>query len=81
MRTINLDEALWRNSMLPEGILERWLVDDGAAVAAGERIAEVRIESSLHEIMSPGGGVLAIIAKQNAVVEPGLAIGRLLQPS
>ena len=78
MTMINLDEGLWRNSMLPEGILERWLVDDGTIVTTGERIAEVRIESSLHEIMSPGGGVLTILAEQNSVVEPGTAVGRLL---
>jgi pyruvate/2-oxoglutarate dehydrogenase complex dihydrolipoamide acyltransferase (E2) component len=78
MITINLDEALWQNSMLPEGILERWLVDDGTLVVTGERIAEVRIESSLHEIMSPAGGILAILAEQNALVEPGSAVGRLL---
>ena len=78
MTMIHLDEGLWRNSMLPEGILERWLVDDGTTVTAGERIAEVRIESSLHEIMSPGGGVLTILAEQNTVVEPGTAVGRLL---
>jgi pyruvate/2-oxoglutarate dehydrogenase complex dihydrolipoamide acyltransferase (E2) component len=77
MTMINLDEGLWQNSMLPEGILERWLVDDGTTVIAGERIAEVRIESSLHEIMSPAGGILTIIAEPNAVVEPGTTVGRL----
>ncbi|WP_419760589.1 lipoyl domain-containing protein [Acidisoma sp.] len=78
MTMIHLDEDLWQNSMLPEGILERWLVDDGTTVTVGERIAEVRIESSLHEIMSPGVGVLTILAEQNTVVEPGTAVGRLL---
>ena len=78
MTVINLDEGLWQNSMLPEGILERWLVDDGTTVTLGERIAEVRIESALHEIMSPGGGVLTILAEPNTVVEPGSLVGRLL---
>jgi pyruvate/2-oxoglutarate dehydrogenase complex dihydrolipoamide acyltransferase (E2) component len=78
MKTISLDEALWRNSMLPEGILERWLVEDGATVALGEHLAEVRIESALHEIMSPGHGVLTILTAPNAVVEPGTAVGRLI---
>ncbi len=78
MTEINLNEDLWRNSMLPEGILERWYVDDGTAVAAGEKIAEVRIESALHEIMAPGSGILTILAGQNAVVEPGTAIARLI---
>ncbi len=77
MTNINLDEALWRNSMLPEGILERWFVDDGTPVAAGERIAEVRIESALHEIMAPRAGVLCILADRNAVVEPGTIVARL----
>ncbi len=77
MTDINLNEALWRNSMLPEGILERWFVDDGTSVVTGERIAEVRIESALHEIMSPGQGVLTILAERNAVVEPGTIVARL----
>jgi len=78
MTMINLDEALWQNSMLPEGILERWLVDNGTKVTAGERIAEVRIESALHEIMAPAAGILAILAEQNTVVEPGTTVGRVL---
>lgn len=77
MTKVNLHEDLWRNSMLPEGILERWYVDDGARVSAGERIAEVRIESALHEIMAPAAGVLSIIVDKNAVVEPGTAIAHL----
>ncbi len=77
MTDISLDEGLWQNGMLPEGILERWYVDDGTPVAAGERIAEVRIESALHEIMAPRAGVLSILAERNAVVEPGTVLGRL----
>jgi pyruvate/2-oxoglutarate dehydrogenase complex dihydrolipoamide acyltransferase (E2) component len=77
MTEVGLNDALWRNSMLPEGILERWYVDDGTAVVPGQRIAEVRIESALHEIMSPGGGILTILAEKNAVVEPGTVVARL----
>ena len=29
MRDINVDEALWASSMLPEGIVERWFIADG----------------------------------------------------
>ena len=32
---INADEALWRNSMLPEGTVERWFVADGETALAG----------------------------------------------
>src|SRR4051794_30223838 len=42
--------SLWRNSMLPEGILERWLVADGDTAHAGHAIAQVRIEGALHDI-------------------------------
>jgi hypothetical protein len=55
MQDIKVDEALWASSMLPEGIVERWFVADGATVAAGDRIAEIRIEGALHEITAPGG--------------------------
>jgi len=47
---------------LPEGIVERWFIADGAVVAAGDLMAEVRIEDALHEITSPASGRLTIIA-------------------
>lgn len=78
MTDIRLSGALWRNGMLPEGILERWFVENGARVASGAKIAEVRIESALHEITAPAGGVLTILTKPNAVVEPGSVVGRLV---
>ncbi|HEX3983149.1 MAG TPA: lipoyl domain-containing protein [Acidisoma sp.] len=77
MTDISLNEDLWRNSMLPEGILERWYVTNGAEVAPGEKIAEVRIESALHEIMAPAAGRITILTEPNAVVEPGSVVGRL----
>lgn len=77
MTDIRLSEDLWRNGMLPEGILERWYVEDGADVAPGAKVAEVRIESALHEIMAPVAGRLTILTDANAVVEPGTVLGRL----
>jgi hypothetical protein len=50
MQDIKVDEALWASSMLPEGIVERWFIADGAIVAAGDPMAEIRIEDALHEI-------------------------------
>jgi pyruvate/2-oxoglutarate dehydrogenase complex dihydrolipoamide acyltransferase (E2) component len=76
---ISLHEDLWRNSMLPEGILERWFVTDGAKVVTGEKIAEVRIESALHEIMAPASGRITILTEPDGVVEPGSVVGRLVQ--
>lgn len=77
MTDIRLSEELWQNGMLPEGILERWFVADGTRVTSGVKIAEVRIESALHEITAPSAGALTILAAPNAVVEPGTVVGRL----
>jgi pyruvate/2-oxoglutarate dehydrogenase complex dihydrolipoamide acyltransferase (E2) component len=77
MTDISLHEDLWRNSMLPEGILERWYVASGADVASGQKVAEVRIESALHEIMAPAAGRITILTESNGVVEPGSVVGRL----
>ena len=74
---INADEALWRNSMLPEGILERWLVADGDTARAGHAIAQVRIEGALHDIVAPATGRLAISAPTLAVIDPGFLLATL----
>jgi pyruvate/2-oxoglutarate dehydrogenase complex dihydrolipoamide acyltransferase (E2) component len=78
MVDISVDEALWASSMLPEGIVERWFVADGTSVAAGDRIAEIRIEGALHEIIAPANGRLVILVDANAVVEPGSLLARLI---
>lgn len=77
MQDIKVDEALWASSMLPEGIVERWSIVDGAIVAAGDLMAEVRIEDTLHEITAPASGRLTIIAAANTIVEPGSLLARL----
>jgi hypothetical protein len=74
---INADQALWRNSMLPEGIVERWLVADGKTARAGHAVAQVRIEGALHDIVAPATGRLAISAPALAVIEPGFLLATL----
>ncbi len=74
---IKVDEALWASSMFPEGIVERWLVSDGAFAVEGAPMAELRIEGALHEIIAPAKGRLTIVAAANAVVEPGSLIAQL----
>jgi hypothetical protein len=79
MKTLRItaDEALWRNSMLPEGILERWLVADGDITLGGHAIAQVRIEGALHDIVAPATGRLAISAPNLSVIDPGFLLGML----
>ena len=74
---IRLDEDLWATRMLPEGLLERWLVEDGACVEAGVTLAELLIEGALVGVVAPVSGRLAVLAAVNTVVEPGSIIGRL----
>lgn len=76
---IRVDPDLWRNSILPEGFIEHWLRPDGARVEAGDPIAAIRIEESLHELAAPAHGHLHILQKDNAVIEPGMVIGEILR--
>jgi pyruvate/2-oxoglutarate dehydrogenase complex dihydrolipoamide acyltransferase (E2) component len=77
MQTINIiaDQALWATNMLPEGIVERWFVPEGATAKAGHSVAEVRIEGALHDIVAPVSGRLTILAPANNVIEPGSLLG------
>lgn len=77
MRYIKVNETLWASSMLPEGILERWFITSGDTIKAGERIAEVRVEDALHEIVAPAGGRATIVAAANTVIEPGSILATL----
>jgi pyruvate/2-oxoglutarate dehydrogenase complex dihydrolipoamide acyltransferase (E2) component len=77
MRDIKVDEALWASSLLPEGLVERWFIASGAAISAGERIAEVRIEDALHEIVAPASGRVTVVAAVNTVIEPGSILATL----
>lgn len=74
---VKVAEGLWASSTLPEGILERWLAPDWALVGAGDPLALVRIEDSLHDILAPGCGRLTILAAVNSVIEPDSVLGRL----
>jgi pyruvate/2-oxoglutarate dehydrogenase complex dihydrolipoamide acyltransferase (E2) component len=66
--------------MLPEGVVERWFITSGARIKAGDRIAEVRIEDALHEIIAPANGRATIVATANAVIEPGSILATLETP-
>ncbi len=74
---IKADEALWRNGMLPEGILMKWFIADGELADAGHRMAEVRIEGALHDIVAPARGRIKIELGVNGVVEPGTLLATL----
>ena len=70
---------LWATNVMPEGVIEQWLVPEGSRVEAGDPIATVRIEDALHELVAPARGRLNIGLKVNSVVEPGTAIGTVIR--
>lgn len=77
MQDVNVNEALWATSTMPEGTVVRWLMADGAIVAEGDPMVEVRIEDAVHEIIAPVSGRLAIVSNANDVIEPGSLLARL----
>lgn len=77
MQYIKVDGGLWASSMLPEGIVERWFIASGVKVKAGERIAEIRIEDALHDIVAPADGHATIVATVNDIIEPGSVLATL----
>lgn len=72
---IRVDEHLWQNSMVQEGVLLAWTRADGAAVNAGEPVATVAIEGVDVQMLAPAAGKLRHSAAINAVLEPGDVIG------
>jgi pyruvate/2-oxoglutarate dehydrogenase complex dihydrolipoamide acyltransferase (E2) component len=67
----------WMSRMLPEGIVERWLVADGAVVKQDDPVADLRIEGELVKLKAPAAGKLCIDTKVNSIVEPGSVIGHI----
>ena len=59
----------WMSRMLPEGIVERWLVSDGTVVKPNDPVVDLRIEGELVKLKAPAGGKLFIDIKANCSSE------------
>lgn len=77
MDEVRIDEGLWEDLMVPEGVLTQWIAPDGALVKQGAHVADVMIEGALHEIMAPTTGRLRHEVATMYVIEPGTVIGRI----
>jgi pyruvate dehydrogenase E2 component (dihydrolipoyllysine-residue acetyltransferase) len=53
---------------MEEAKVGRWLVDDGAAVAAGQALVEVETDKATVEIEAPQDGLLRIVAGEGEIV-------------
>jgi hypothetical protein len=75
MTDIIVSADLWSTGMLPEGIVEKWFVADGAVVKEGDRVAQVKIEDARHELITPAARRLVILP--NSIVEPDSVVGQV----
>lgn len=77
MTALIVSENLWRSTMLPEGILERWHVLDGAEVRSGAPVCDLLIENTRQVLMAPAGGRVTQFVADGEVIEPGRLIGMI----
>jgi pyruvate/2-oxoglutarate dehydrogenase complex dihydrolipoamide acyltransferase (E2) component len=61
-----------------EGIVARWLIEDGAAVTQGQPLYELESEKSLQDVESPATGTLKIIAQTGETYPVGTVLGQIL---
>lgn len=54
-----------------EGVLQGWLVADGATVTEGQPLYELESEKSTQEVESPASGTLCIKAEVGETYEVG----------
>lgn len=69
--------ALWDGDASAEAVLTEWYAEDGATVAAGDRLAEIMVDKVTMELDAFEGGVLEIRVAANEHVTPGTTIAVL----
>ncbi|MDX6717632.1 MAG: hypothetical protein QOH30_4190 [Baekduia sp.] len=62
---------------MEEGTVVRWLVEDGATVAAGQEIVEIETDKATMAHEAEAAGVLVIVAREGDTVALGQPIARL----
>jgi pyruvate dehydrogenase E2 component (dihydrolipoamide acetyltransferase) len=65
---------------MKDGIVGKWLRDDGAAVAEGEPIAIIVTKKITYELVAPAAGVLRRMTRPNATCPVGAIIGYVTSP-
>jgi pyruvate/2-oxoglutarate dehydrogenase complex dihydrolipoamide acyltransferase (E2) component len=60
-----------------EGVLTRWLVEDGARVTAGQPLYELECDKALQEIEAPASGKLRILASLGETYPVGTVLGEI----
>jgi pyruvate/2-oxoglutarate dehydrogenase complex dihydrolipoamide acyltransferase (E2) component len=61
-----------------EGVLSRWLVEDGATVKQGEPLYELESDKSMQEVEAPASGRLKILVAATGETYPvGTVLGEI----
>ncbi|MFI7063751.1 lipoyl domain-containing protein [Kribbella sp. NPDC050124] len=60
-----------------EGVVATWFVGDGATVTAGQLLAEVQVDKVSADVTAPVGGVVRLLAAEDAAVTQGSSIARI----
>jgi pyruvate/2-oxoglutarate dehydrogenase complex dihydrolipoamide acyltransferase (E2) component len=61
-----------------EGVLARWLVQDGSTVTAGQPLYEMESDKSIQEVEAPASGTLRILAAIGETYPVGTVLGEIL---
>jgi pyruvate/2-oxoglutarate dehydrogenase complex dihydrolipoamide acyltransferase (E2) component len=75
MTDVLIPADLWSDT--DEAAISVWLYDAGDQVAAGAVIAEIMVEKSSFELLSPSGGVLAIMVEAEVPVTKGQIVAQI----
>lgn len=76
MSDIMVPPDLWDDGN--EAAISAWLYADGAAVAEGAVVAEIMVEKTSYELLSPASGKLAILVEAEVPVAKGQVVGRIV---
>lgn len=61
-----------------EGVLARWLVEDGALVVQGQPLYELESDKSVQEIEAPSSGTLRVTAEPGLTYAVGAVLGKIV---
>lgn len=75
MTDVTIPTGLWNDS--DEAAISAWLYSNGDVVAEGAVLAEVMVEKSSFELLSPAAGSLTILVAAEEAVRPGQLAARI----
>ncbi len=62
---------------ITEGILARWLKEDGSAVKSGEPLFELETDKASNEVFAESDGLLKVLVEEGGEVEVGAVVGTI----